>query len=292
MRARSTLIAAAATAALLVSCGSGSSSDGAADPSTTTAPATTTSTGATSTTATPTDARGQLEQRLGAELEDPASAAAIVGAMDDTAVSAAEDLADGDIAGSPWLAYQLTPVLADEIDSLWVFSFGYRFRDGSTAPAVPLGGTPPPMDQLVPGPTNEALAQAAADFVEDHPVPIVAQWEVAQVLEEMGVEDVISVEPDIAADGTVTYLSTTGVAEKGLGLLADEGIEPGHAGVLCFADHAVRCVLSAEDAGLTADAPAGVLLPLDYDPESGQEWTRSRETWIPIDLAGRAALKG
>jgi len=123
-------------------------------------------------------------------------------------------------------------------------------------------------------------------------VPVIAQWEVAQRLEELGVERVISVEPDTAADGSVTYLSTAGVAEKGLRLAADAGVDPGHAGVLCHADHAVRCLMTARAAGMTADVPEGVELPSDYDPESGQAWTRSREAWIPVDLGGRTLLAG
>lgn len=194
----------------------------------------------------------------------------------------------------PGVIRRLATELGDrdgEVDSLWVFSYGYRFADGFTGAVAP-GGSVPPMDALVPGPTNQSLARAAADFVAEHPVPVVAQWEVAQVLEQLGVKDVISVDPDVAADGTVTYLSTKGVAEKGLGLLRDRGEVPGHAGVLCFQDHAVRCLLTARALGLTADVPKGADLPDEYDAQSGQMWTRSVDTWIPIDLAGRAALKG
>jgi hypothetical protein len=238
----------------------------------------------------PMDDRSQLTRRLAAELDDEALATTVVAGLDDGTVEALVVLADGDIAASPALSYTPSTVPADEVDSLWVFSYGYRFAPGVDAEAVQAGGAVPAMSDLAPGPTNEELARLAAEFVDEHPVPIIAQWEVARILDDMGVANVISVEPDIAPDGTVTYLSTAGVAAKGLTLARDAGIDPGHAGVLCFADHAVRCLLTARAAGLTADVPEGVDLPSEYDPESGQAWTRNRSAWVPIDLLGRGAL--
>lgn len=229
------------------------------------------------------DVRGQLEQRLAMELDDATLAAQVVAGLDDPTVERLATLAGGDIAGSPALSYSPTTVRAGEVGSLWIFSYGYRFAPGASP-----DGQVPPMEALEPGPVNTELARLAADFVREHPVPIVAQWEVAQVLDRLGVDDVISVEPEFAADGTISYLSTAGVAEKGLRLAKERGITVGHAGVLAFADHAVRCVLTARDAGMTADVPEGVELPHDYDPQSGQEWTLARSTWIPADLYGRS----
>ena len=218
------------------------------------------------------DPRSQLTARLSTELDDPGGARSVVAAMDDAAVAAAEALADGDIAGSPWLSYRPSAVPVDEIDSLWVFSYGFRFADPAAGP-VGLGARVPGPDELVPGPTNEALARAAADVVADHPVPVVAQWEVARELQKLDVADVISVEPDTAPDGSVVYLSTAGVADKGLRQLTAAGKEPGHAGVLCFRYHAERCVLTAR-----ARRPArptrpqgGLTLPSD------QNWGRNRQ---------------
>ena len=53
-------------------------------------------------------------------------------------------------------------------------------------------------------------------------------------------------------------------------------------------DHAPRAVLTAIAAGLDAAVPEGIRLPADYDPESGQPWTRSREAFVPVDLMARA----
>lgn len=148
------------------------------------------------------------------------------------------------------------------------------------------------MEALQPGPINEELARAAAAFVRRNPVPIIAQWEVARVLRELGVSDVISVEPKIAPDGTVTYLTTPDVVTEGARMAAEAGIDVGHAGVLCFEDHVVGCLLAARKGGLEADVPTGVTLPSDYDDQSGQLWTRSVADWFPVDILGRAFLLG
>jgi hypothetical protein len=258
--------------------------------SATAAPPTTANIPSTTPTNVRLDSRTQLTRRLTAELDDEALAITVVAGLNDELVQRLERLAGGDIAGTPTLAYAPTRVSTGAIDSLWVFAYGYRIDPASGEASVPLGGAPPPIGAVLPGPTNEELARLAAEFVAEHPVPVIAQWEVARVLKELGVENVISVEPDVAADGAVIYLSTYGVAEKGLRLAAAAGVTVGHAGVLCHADHAVRCVLTARAAGITADVPEGAALPAGYDLESGQEWTRSRATWIPVDLFGRSLL--
>jgi hypothetical protein len=237
--------------------------------------------------APPQDTRTQLVQRLARELGDEALAATVVGGLDAVVVRRLEQLAEGDIAGSPDLSYTPTTVAPGEVDSLWVFSFGFRIDPASGLPPMQVGGTPPPIGAVLPGPANEALAHLAAEFVARHPVPVIAQWEVARALNELGVRNVISIENDTARDGSAVYLSTAGVVQKGLRLAAEKGIPVGHAGVLCQADHAVRCLMTAHAEGITADVPGGVALFTAYDTESGQQWTRSRDAYIPVDLWGR-----
>lgn len=247
-------------------------------------------TNAPTTTPAPMEPRAALIQRLSDELADADLAASVVASFDDATIAIIEQSAEGDIVNSPLLSYTPATVPDADVDTLWIFSFGYRFTDEALAEGFDASGAVPPPDALAPGPVNEALARIAAEFVETHPVPVIAQWEVAQLLADMGVEGVISVEPDVAADGTVTYLSTAGVAAKGLQLAADAGLTVGQAGVLCFADHAVRCVMTAEAAAMTAAVPDGAELPSEYDPESGQPWTRSRAAFVPTDLLARTAL--
>ena len=173
------------------------------------------------------DTRSQLGRRLAAELGDEALASSTVAGLGDDVVDRLDVLAGGDIAESPALSYAPTTVTADDVDTLWVFSYGYRLTPAAEAAGVTSDGAVPPIEALEPGPTNADLARIAAEFVAEHPVPVIAQWEVARELEALGVPDVISVGPDTAEDGTVTYLSTAGVTEKGLRLAGRGRSDPG-----------------------------------------------------------------
>jgi hypothetical protein len=230
--------------------------------------------------------RDALQQRLAEELDDVGFASDVVAALDDTIVDGLAERVGADIATSRVLSYRPPRIDDDDVDSLWILAFGYRLAAASTAGV----GEVPPMSNLEPGPANEDLAREAASFVARRAVPIIAQWEVAQVLDDLGVPRVISVEPDHAADGSVVYLSTAGVLEKGLRLAADARIEVGQAGLLGHADHIKRCLMTAAAAGMTAGIPEGVKLPTDYDPESGQVWTRSRAKYILVDLMARSLM--
>jgi hypothetical protein len=60
--------------------------------------------------------------------------------------------------------------------------------------------------------------------------------------------------------------------------------------VVAFGDHVVRSVMAAEASGMTQVVVVeGIELPTEYDPESGQEWTRDRVTYLTVDLSGRLA---
>ncbi len=122
-----------------------------------------------------------------------------------------------------------------------------------------------------------------------HHVPVFAQTEIAGLLQADGVPDVTSIDPVVGADGKVVYLSTAGVAEQIMSKAQAEGVSLGRVGVLAFADHAVRSVLTVEGAGLHAAVPKGVRLPKTYDVESTQPWTRDRAAYLATDLAGRLA---
>lgn len=226
----------------------------------------------------------QLRDRLAIELKDETLAATIVEALDDRFIGQLDQLAEGHVAGSPALTYSPTFAADETITSIWAFSYGYRLGAGVPQPER---GTIPTMDQLQPGPTNDELARQVAMFVQRRQVPVVAQWEIARTLRTLEVDDVTSVEPDFAADGSIIYLSTAGVIEKGLQLAATTGINVNHVGVVGHHDHVARCVATARSAGLTADVPEGVVLPSQFDAGSGQPWTRDRATWIVNDLRAR-----
>lgn len=227
-------------------------------------------------------ARSALRRRLETELDDASLATEIAETLDDELVTA---LTNGDAESTPLLSYRAPRIPDAEVTALWVFAFGYRFVDGSTNDGA--DGVPPRAD-ILPGPVNEDLARQVADFVAHTPVPVIAQWEVADVLQALWVPDVVPVDPDVDDNGTVTYLSTAGVIEKGSRLAAEAGLSIGAAGVLGHADHAVRTIRALDAAGITAAVPESVDLPTEYDAESGQPWTRSRSIYVPLDLRVRA----
>ncbi|GAA1980034.1 hypothetical protein [Kitasatospora viridis] len=171
----------------------------------------------------------------------------------------------------------------ERMDFLLAYSFGNR---------APAGGGDPAKVLYEPGPVNEALADTVARIHRRRPVPVYAQWEIAHFLTgKHGLTDVTAINPVIAADGTITYLSTYGVAaqvaasRKGL----PGGI--GTAGVVGFRDHVKRCVLTTRLAGIAAaGAPAGQRMPGDYDPQSGQAWTRSRAVYLVHDMGAQLQM--
>lgn len=271
------LVALLATAGLLTSaCGSSDDEESAA---TTAGPTTTAE--ATTTTVTPTAEPATFEAGLLArwsdELGDPQLAADLIDQIGPDAITQFEDhVGLDDVMTDPLLAMTPPTVPDDEVDQVVVYAFGNR---------VAADGT------LSPGPTNEELAQATADFVADHPVSVFAQWEVADLLIEQGVPGVTSIDPEVGPDGELVYLSTAGVADKIASLFTTQSVDLGQVGVIAFQDHAVRSVLASEGAGMDGAAvPEGVDLPSAYDAESGQEWTRDQLTYLTTDLQGRLLL--
>lgn len=169
----------------------------------------------------------------------------------------------GEVTTDPLLTYRPEPLPADEIDCLIVFTFGYRGEDTNRDP----------------GPVNQALADAVETFVADHPVPIYAQTTVAKLLTERGVPNVTSLDQATDADGKLDYLSTAGAAELAMAKAKEKDETLGTVGVVGFADHVGRCLLTTESVGLTARVPDRMALPDTYEPESSQPWTRSRTAY-------------
>ncbi|MET8430679.1 hypothetical protein [Nocardia sp. NPDC004860] len=59
---------------------------------------------------------------------------------------------------------------------------------------------------------------------------------------------------------------------------------------MAFADHRCGATETTAAHGFRAFAPAGVAMPDQYDPQSGQLWTTSRLLYPPTGLLGRLAL--
>ena len=267
---RPLLVAALLAALLLVVAGcSGDDEDAATTTTAATAPTT-----AATTDAGNTEMPRAIADRLTDELGDPEIAAQVVANLDPTLLQQLQLVVPVDqVATTPLLSYRPEPV-DGPVDHLVVLSFGNRVAEDGTVSA---------------GPVNEALADAVQAHVAEQPTPVYAQWEVARILQERGVPDVVSIEPQLGADGTPTYLSTSGVTDQVVQRAQADGVDLGTVGVVGFADHVVRGVMTAEASGMDAVVVRGIELPTDYDPGSGQEWTRDRVTYVTVDLSGRIA---
>lgn len=169
-----------------------------------------------------------------------------------------------------------------KLDFLVAYGFGNR---------PPAGGGDPSKVRPEPGPVNEELADTVARVRRHRDVPVYAQWEIARFLESKHhMRNVTSIEPVIAPDGTITYLSTDGVAAQVAELRAKLSGGIGTAGVVGFRDHVKRCVQTTRDRGMTAYAPRGFEMPGTYDVESGQPWTRRRDLYLVHDMASQWAV--
>ena len=227
-----------------------------------------------STTSTIPEVADVLIDRLSDELGDEQLAFDVVASMDPGTIEQLESTLGPDgIATSPVLAYRPEPT-PGPVDHLVVLAFGNRVGPDGT---------------VTPGPVNEALADAVATYVATNPTPVHAQWEVAQLLQARGVPDVVSIEPRTGPDGQPTYLSTQGVMDQVVAQARADGVDLGTVGVVAFADHVVRAASTAEASGMDVVVVEGIDLPSEYDPESGQEWTRDRASYLTVDLAGRIA---
>lgn len=201
---------------------------------------------------------GRIAERLTLEFGDRALGAQIVGRLDQRALDA---LADVDPATTGLLSF--SHIVQPRAGALVVFAFGNRMlADGA----------------LAPGPINLELARLADARSESTGLPVFAQWEVA---DEMA-SDVTRVGAVELADGSVEYLSTTGVAEQ---VRAATNVD--RVAVLAMADHVVRCCRTLEGFGFSTGVPADVVLPSTYDPLSGQPWTRDRASYLAIDILAR-----
>ncbi|MFG1782964.1 hypothetical protein ACGFIU_11035 [Rhodococcus oryzae] len=184
---------------------------------------------------------------------------------------------DGTGSGDAWAVPTLP---ADQFTLIVAFSFGNRMPAGAD----------PARTEGEPGPVNEALADTVVAARGDRDVPVYAQTPIADVLRtKYGMDDVVAIAADVRPDGTLAYLSTDGAAAK-LATLRGASQATDVAGVVAFGDHQWRATRTAEANGFRAYAPLGISMPGEYDPQSGQTWTRSRDVYLPTDYAARIPL--
>ena len=197
-----------------------------------------------STPAAPVDYRSAMVSRLTGEWGDSALAEEVVERVGVGALESWEERVPmEDVATTPLLSYHPDTTPAAQINTLVVFTFGYRGDLES---------------ETEPGPVNEQMAAEVMDFLAEYPVPVYAQTNVASLLQDAGVPQVTSIDRVVGPDGEITYLSTLGAAEAILAISSESGNALGIVGVVCFADHEGRCVLTAEAAGMAATAVEGI----------------------------------
>ncbi len=160
----------------------------------------------------------------------------------------------------------------NEVDSILAYAFGNRVM---------------PNGNQVPGPMNEALADTVVEIYKQTGKPVYAQWEIAQSIgDRIPAKHLFSIDPKIAPDGTLTYLSTNGVAEEAV---KQSGGDMGKTVVVGFYEHSLRTIITSKRFGIDAYAPEGIKLPHDYDEQSGQGWTRDAKTFVIHEVSNRAA---
>jgi hypothetical protein len=167
------------------------------------------------------------------------------------------------------------------LDGIIAYAFGNRLRpEAATSVDAPLD------DRLAdPGPVNAGLADVVAALHRQRPVRIYAQWEIARVLRDRhGLPDVVSIEPEIGPEGQIIYLSTDGVARAAAAIDRARPDPAAALAVVAHHDHARRCVQITRAAGFEAFVAADIPLPADYDPLSGQTWTRRRDIYLLHDM--------
>lgn len=217
--------------------------------------------------------RSELVDRLHAEWNDHGLACSVVMSVQDSTIDTWSGVvAIMEVATTPLLSYR-APAESGPVDAVLVYAFGHRGPDGAREP----------------GPVNRALAHSAAELAHVEGVPVFAQTEPAIVLRELGVEGLTEIELSRRPDGTVIYQSTDDFTRAVASLRNGDGPSFGHVAVVAFADHVGRCVLSARAAGFDAVCSGRAAVVDEYDPESTQPWTRSREAYLPVDLAMRFA---
>ncbi len=141
----------------------------------------------------PTNFPAKLQEALAKSLDDPKVAAKLAPVLLDVGFT-------WDAPAQPAAGFQ----------TIVAYAFGNRpATAGSTTP--------------LPGPMNETLAKAVIEAQRKSGASaIYAQWEIASFLtEQKGIGKVVAINPVVAADGSVKYLSTDGVAEAIVTMVVD-----------------------------------------------------------------------
>jgi hypothetical protein len=184
--------------------------------------------------------------------------------------------------------WDLPLISVSEVDTIVAYGFGNRpnAASGNTSSTGENQAALPD-----PGPINELLADTVYRIYQLRRARIFAQWEIAHFLASkyrMTGANLHSIEPIVASDGTITYLSTAGVAFAVVDIVGNPAAM-GTVAVVGHRDHAKRCIATSVAAGMKAFAVKEVGLPVNYDSQSAQPWTRNRELYLVHDMYAQLA---
>lgn len=164
--------------------------------------------------------------------------------------------------------FSWTPPTVDTaaINTIAAFGFGSRAATSGTTP--------------VPGPVNEAIADAVFQLRQKISVPIYAQQEVASVLASKygltaGVTSIAT--PALAAGSPIP--TPDGVAAA-IVKQAGSAAALGKVGVVTHSDQASIAVRVSTAAGMQAAVPAGLTLPSLYDTSAQMPALRRRDLYL------------
>lgn len=214
----------------------------------------------------PVDFSTTLTERLSAELHDEQTARRLAPFIEEA-------------------CFNMTPsrVVIDSVNCVIAFAFGNRPN---------ASGNP---DELAePGPMNEALAACCAALYRQKPVPMYVQWEIACFLDskaygDIPTTDIIPIKPYWDDAGKLIYLSTDDVVKK----IIEEHTQDqdpatlGMAAIIGHRDHVKRCIMTCRARKVASHAPEGIALPVWYDEQSAQPWTRRRDLYVLQDISAQ-----
>ncbi|MCP3967074.1 MAG: hypothetical protein GY750_11575 [Lentisphaerae bacterium] len=144
----------------------------------------------------------------------------------------------------------------------------------------------------LPGKMNKALADLIVKIYNKIHKPVYAQWEIAQCIGNRIPRNMLHpIYPQITLEGEVIYLSTIGVAKDFARQVGRNSLKNAKVIIIAFKDHARRCVATSINNGINAYAPADYELPERYDSNSGQPWTRDKQTYMLQDMSVRLLQK-
>ncbi|MBN3819136.1 Tat pathway signal protein [Paraburkholderia sp. Se-20369] len=177
-----------------------------------------------------------------------------------------------------FFAWTPPTVDAGQINTIVAYSFGNRAAASGSAP--------------VPGPVNEAIADAVFQLRQKVAVPIFAQQEVASVLaSKYGLSaGVTSIPLPVAAASAGNVVPTPDGVAAAIVKQAGGAATLGKVGVVTHRDQASIAVQMSNAVGMQAAVPAGSSLPAAYDASAQQPVLRKRDLYLLGNMSAQLGM--